>query len=82
MNKLKNFSYKIIIVILAILITYVTYCSIFNIYRPSIDMKPLIIILGVIVEIFCFIKIRKIIDKIPERRSNIIDIIICVLFFI
>ena len=82
MNKLKNFSYKIIIVILAILITYVTYCSIFNIYRPSIDMKPLIIILEVIVEIFCFIKIRKIIDKIPEKRSNIIAIILCVLFFI
>ena len=81
-EKVKSYLYKMILSILFILVAYVTYCSIFNIYNPSIEMKPIIIIFGIVTCIFVFIALKKIINKIDEKKSNIIAIILCILFFI
>ena len=81
--KKKEFVYKLIICLLLVLVLYVSYGSIFNIYAPSIQLKPLIIILGVIISIFLFIQIKKIIGKtLDEKKSKYIAIIICILFFL
>lgn len=80
--KFKNYFYKIIIIVLFIVVTYVTYCSIFNIYMSKEDLKPFILILGTIVMIASFIRIKKYLKKIPENKSDIIAIIVSVSFFI
>ena len=80
--KFRNYFYKIIIIVLFIVVTYVTYCSIFNIYMSKEDLKPFILILGTIVMIASFIRIKKYLKKIPENKSDIIAIIVSVSFFI
>ena len=82
MDKLKNFSYKIVLTILTIFVAYVTYCSIFKIFKSSVEINPIIIILGIIVTISVFIRIKKITHKIPENKADIIATICCILFFI
>ncbi len=85
LNKIKNIFNKIILIILFLAILYITYCSIFNIYISRVverlDLKPLVIVLGVIVLIFLFIKLKKIFHKVKEEKSNLIAIIITIGFF-
>lgn len=81
MNK-KNRIYKIILIITAIILIYVTYCSIFNIDNAEQDMKPIVLIIGTITCILFFINIKKYIEKISEKKLNIFFIILCICFFI
>lgn len=82
MSKIKNFMYKSILIILFIFTIYVTYCSIFNVYKSQLKINSLIIIIGVIVLILTFIQFKKIFGRIKEKYSNLFAIVICVLFFI
>ena len=45
MKQLKNVFYKLVLALLLIFMIYVTYSSIFNIYTPSYDFKPIILII-------------------------------------
>ena len=82
LEKAKNVIYKIILFVLLILVLYISYCSIFNIYCPNIEMKPIVIILGIIICICTFISLKKIISKIDEKKSNYIALGICSIFLI
>lgn len=82
MKNLKKFFYKTILIILILLVIYVTYCSIFNIYKSEIELKPFIIILGIIVMFFFLIRFKKILQKLEENKSNFFAMIICFVFFI
>lgn len=82
MEKLKNFLYKGVMIILLVFAMYVTYSSIYNIHSAQQYLQPSVITLGTIVMIFAFIALKKIINKLDEKKSNIIAIIICIIFFI
>ena len=82
LNKILNALYKAVLSILLVLVAYVTYCSIFNIFKSTVEINPVIIILGIIVTIGVFIGIKKIIDKISEKKANIIAVICIILFFV
>ena len=82
LEKIKDVLYKIMLIVLFILVSYVTYCSVFDVYADSINMKTFIIIIGVITCICVFIRLKKLINKISEKKANIISIILCLLFFI
>lgn len=82
MEKFKNITFKAVLFLLIIIVTYVTYCSIFNIYRPQEELQPLIIILGSGVLICLFLTIDKIIKKIPENKINILAIVLSILFLV
>lgn len=81
-EKIKEYFYKTILSILFILVAHVTYRSIVYRYRSGIEIKPMIIILGIIICIFVFIRLKKLISKIDEKKSNLLAVVMCVLFFI
>lgn len=81
-EKIKNILYKVMLVILFILASYVTYCSVFNIYDSKEDLSPIVIILGTVISICMFIALKKVFTKLQEKTSNKIAVIICVIFFI
>ncbi len=81
-EKIKNILYKVMLVILFILASYVTYCSVFNIYDSKEVLSPIVIILGTIVSICLFIALKKAFTKLQEKTSNKIAVIICIIFFI
>ncbi len=80
--KLKNIFYKTILSILFVIVAYITYRSIFDIFAPLQEMKPIVIILGTAVMLFLFIKLKKLINKLNKKQINIIAIILSILFFI
>ena len=82
MKNLGKILYRTTIYILTILVVYVTYCSIFNIYTSKEELKPFILMIGTIVMISFFVTINKLLKKVPENKSNIIAIILSFLFFI
>ena len=82
MEKVKKYLYKAILLVLLVFVAYATCCSVFNIYKPHERLMPIIIIFGVIVSVFFFIFLKRKINKINERTSNVLAIIICVIFFI
>lgn len=81
-DKIKKNSYKLILIVLLIMVCYSTYRSIFDIYKPSIELSPIIIIFGILVFIFTFINLKKLISKIKENKANLIAVCICISFFI
>ncbi len=81
-KKIKTNLYKIILAILFVLVAYVTYRSVFSIYNPSQEMKPIVIIIGTIVMLFLFISLKKLLNKFNKKQINIISIIMCIAFFI
>lgn len=81
MKKAKNIFYNTILIILAVLLVYVIYCSIFNIYQKKADLSPIILIIGTGIVILAAINIKKIASKIPEKKVDAIAIILCILFF-
>ena len=82
MKQLKNVFYKLVLALLLIFMIYVTYSSIFNIYTPSYDFKPIILIIGTIVILSLFITLKHFIDKISEKTCNVLVLIISLIFFI
>lgn len=82
LDKLKNIFYKIILIILAVFVAYVCYCSVFKIYGTQEELKPIIIIIGTIFMIIGLICVKRIIDKIDDKKINIIAIILSIVFFI
>lgn len=82
MKRLIEKSYKVVLVLLFILLLYASYYSIFDIYQAGEELKPLVLIIGTIVLIFAFVNIKKIVKKVPEKKSNIVAIILCILFFV
>ena len=82
LDKLKNIFYKIILIILAVFVAYVCYCSVFKIYGTQEELKPIIIIIGTIFMIIGLVSVKRIIDKVDEKKVNIIAIILTILFFI
>ena len=82
MDKFKSIFYKAILVILFVFTLYVTYCSIFKIYEPAEELKPIIIMIGTIVAIFAFAGIKRLLNKVPEKKANLVAGIICIIFFI
>ncbi len=81
-EKIKNILYKVMLVILFILASYVTYCSVFNIYDSKEVLSPIVIISGTIISICMFIALKKVFTKLQEKTSNKIAVIICIIFFI
>lgn len=81
-DKVKKISYKSILLILSVLVIYVCYCSIFNIYGAQEELSPIVIIIGTIITILFLIQIKKIISKLKPKYINIIAVIICIIFFI
>lgn len=82
LKEAKKILYKVLLSILFVLVAYVSYCSIFNIYKPTENLQPIVIVLGVIVCIFAFIRLKNIVAKVEENKSNKIAVILSVLFFI
>ena len=82
MKNLGRILYRTTIYILTIFVVYVTYCSIFNIYTSKEVLKPFVLIIGTTVMITFFVTINKLLKKVPEKKSNIIAIILSFLFFI
>lgn len=81
-SKITNIFYKILIILLILLVGYVCYRSIFDIFQSQTDLKPIVIIIGTIVMIMFFIRLKKLILKLSAKQINIISIILCVVFFI
>ena len=82
MKQLKSVFYKLVLTFLLIFTIYVTYSSIFNIYTPSYDLKPIVLIIGTIVILSLFITLKHFIDKISEKTWNVLVLIISLIFFI
>lgn len=80
MKKIIDVFYKTILVILCIFVLYASYCAIFNIYDSIEKLSPLVLILGIIVVLFTFVGIRKLINKITEKKSDVIAIVLCIIF--
>ena len=81
LEKIKNISYKAILIILLVLMVYVTYCSIYKIYNATEILQPFVIIIGIIVMSMFFVKINKKINTLTKNQIMIMAIIICILFF-
>jgi len=82
LDKIKEISYRSILIILIVLLIYVCYCSIFNIYGAQEELSGIVIIIGTIITILFLIQIKKIISKLKSKYINIIAVIICSIFFI
>ncbi len=82
LNKLGQILYKTILAVLFVLVAYVIYRSIFDIFQPIQEMKPIIIILGTAVMLFLFVKLKKAISKLNEKQINIVALVLTVLFFV
>ncbi len=82
MEKIKKYAYKIMLIILFILVSYVTYCSIFNIYELKGQLSSIVLLLGTVISIGLFISLKKVFDKLQNKTLNKIAIGICVVFFI
>lgn len=80
--KIKEILYKMILIGLLILVIYVTYDSIFKVYRMSENLVPIVIILGTIVMVFLMIRIKKLLCNISEKKADVIAIITCIVFLI
>ncbi len=81
LEKIKQISYKAILIILLVLMVYVTYCSIYKIYNATEILQPFVIIIGIIVMSMFFVKINKKINTLTKNQIMIMAIIICILFF-
>lgn len=80
--KVKKIFLNAVLSVLFIFVSYVMYCSIFNIYKPLEKLNAFVIILGIIVLIFIFIYLKKLIRGISERKANTIAVLLCIVFFI
>ncbi len=81
-EKTKRYLYKTMLMILCIMVLIVTICSIFKIYGKIEKQNPVILIIGSSGCILFFFSIKKYVNKINSKYSNIIAIGICLLFFI
>ncbi len=81
-DKIKNIFYKMILILLLIFIAYISYASIFDIYKNDNQLKPIVIIIGTIFMIIGLLCVKKLIYKIDEKKIKIIAIILSILFFI
>lgn len=59
LEKIKNNLYKVLLAIFFILMLYSTYCAIFNISKAPEELKPIVIVIGMIVLIRNFYKVEK-----------------------
>lgn len=82
LNKLKNVLYNVILISLIIMVSYVIYRAIFDIYQPIENLKPIVIIVGTITLIMVLITIKKLINKLNKKQIKILAIVITILFFI
>ena len=81
-DKIKNIFYKMILILLLIFIAYISYASIFDIYKNDNQLKPIVIIIGTIFMIIGLLCVKKLIYKIDEKKIKIIAIILSILLFI
>ena len=81
-KKITDIMYRIMLYILFIIFGYISYCTVFNIYRPAIEMKPIVIMIGVIVLILLMIKLYSKFDLLSRRQTYIIASILLTIFFI
>lgn len=81
-KKAINILYKISLIILVILVSYVCYRSVFDIYNIQYSLEPIIIIIGVIVGLVLFTTLKKIVNKLNDKQIKLIAIVLCTMFFI
>ena len=81
-KKAINILYKISLIILVILVSYVCYRSVFDIYNIQYSLEPIVIIIGVIVGLVLFTTLKKIVNKLNDKQIKLIAIVLCTMFFI
>lgn len=81
-KKYTDIMYRIMLYILLVIFGYISYCTVFNIYRPAIEMKPIVIMIGVIVLILLMIKLYSKFKPLSKRQTCIIASILLAIFFI
>ena len=70
-DKIKNIFLKTILSILFVFVIYVTYCAIFKVYGSREILKPFVIMTGILVCIYFFIRTGKFFDKIDETEPGV-----------
>ena len=83
MDKLKECAYKIMIIFSIIVSIVATVAALGNLYQTTNEvLNPLIIIIGVIVGFYFFIRILKKLDRVSDKRLNRLAIVLSFLFFV
>lgn len=83
MEKIKECAYKIMIIFSILTCIVATVSALGNFYQTTDEvLNPLIIIMGVIVGFYFFIRLFKLLDNVEEKKLKRIAIIITIVFFI
>ena len=83
MDKFKECAYKIMIIFSIIVSIVATVAALGNLYQTTNEvLNPLIIIIGVIVGFYFFIRILKKLDRVSDKRLNRLAIVLSFLLFV